>query len=278
MNESCPVNQSVEQTPQKEPRWRRRLKLGLLGVILVMGGFLALVVAPAVMEAREAARRSGCKCALKQFGLALHNYHAVHGCFPPAIVLGPDGQPWHSWRVLTLPYLECQPIYAKYRFDEPWDGPNNIRLLKEMPSIFACPSRPRETQASVLAAFMGLLGCAGHSPTIKQGLTSYAAALGPNCAFRGTQSVALSEFTDGPANTVLIGEATRTRIPWTKPEDVDIAFHARLGDAAGFSSPHAAGAHFLFADGMVRFVRATTPQTTIDALFTRNGGDQVGEY
>ena len=40
------------------------------------------------------------------------------------MVKGPDGRPWHSWRVLILknaphPYSE---LYNAYRFDEPWDG------------------------------------------------------------------------------------------------------------------------------------------------------------
>ena len=51
------------------------------------------------------------------------------------------GRPMHSWRVLILPFLEQQSLYEQYDFREPWDGPNNIQLLGNMPDVFSCPSR-----------------------------------------------------------------------------------------------------------------------------------------
>ena len=39
----------------------------------------------------------------------------------------------HSWRVLLLPYLDQLELYNAYRFDEPWDGPNNRLLADRMP-------------------------------------------------------------------------------------------------------------------------------------------------
>ena len=35
----------------------------------------------------------------------------------------------HSWRVLLLPYLDRSDLYKAYDFTEPWDGPNNRKLL-----------------------------------------------------------------------------------------------------------------------------------------------------
>ena len=42
----------------------------------------------------------------------------------------------YSWRVAILPYLEQNELYKRYNFDEPWDGPNNRKLLDQMPAIF----------------------------------------------------------------------------------------------------------------------------------------------
>ena len=174
--------------------------------------------------------------------------------------------------------LEQRELYDEYKFDEPWDGPNNRKLLEKMPAIFACPSRPCETKSATVLS-IGVLACSdGPAAVIANGYTSYAAVLGKDCAFRGTKPVNMQEITDGTSNTMLIGESTRTKIPWTKPEDIEVANHPTLGDPKGFSGPHDGGMLFLLADGAVRFINTTAPQATVDALFTRNGGELIPDF
>ena len=81
----------------------------LLVVIAIIGVLIALLL-PAVQAAREAARRIKCSNNLKQYGLALHNYHDIHKSFPPG---GTDwGQgPRISWQVRVLPFTEQNTIY-----------------------------------------------------------------------------------------------------------------------------------------------------------------------
>ena len=113
----------------------------LLVVIAIIAVLVSLLL-PAVQKVREAAARIKCANNLKQIGLALHNYHDIHGHFPAPAVLRNDSSPLLSWRVAILPYLGYQSLYERFRLDEPWDSVHNRALIAEMPREFACPAGP----------------------------------------------------------------------------------------------------------------------------------------
>jgi hypothetical protein len=108
----------------------------VVAAMLLVVAFYLLV--PAESSMSPSSRRSACRSNLKNIALALHNYHEDHGSYPPAYIADENGRPMHSWRILLLPYIERGDLYKQYRFDEPWDGPNNRKLASQMPGLYRC--------------------------------------------------------------------------------------------------------------------------------------------
>lgn len=216
---------------------------------------------------------------LKQIGLAMHNYHDATGSFPPAVVIGPDGKPWHSWRVLILPYLEQVSLYNQYDFSQPWDSPKNQAVLDKIPDVYRDP-----LQAQAAGPY-----------------TNYAALVGNRAAFlsegvrmtdprtvpmgRGPGRTSVVDFIDGTSLTVMAAIVDSERkIPWTKPEDVNVDEGLEIGKPNGLAAPvrtTAANGNelrqtlALFCDGSVRSIRADLPQPVLNALSTRNGREVI---
>jgi prepilin-type processing-associated H-X9-DG protein len=206
---------------------------------------------PAVGASREAARRAKCVNNLKQIELALFNYESTYGFFPPTVLYGPDGKTTYSWRVAILPFLENADLYNQYKFDEPWDGPNNSKLIARMPAVFNCPDDDE--------------GLASH-------FSSYFAPKGPDTLLSDRkEGTRIAEITDGTSNTIMIVEAKRP-IPWTKPEDVIFA-DGMPKDAIG--GLHPGGFNVGMGDGSVRFLRDTVNKVVLQALFSRSSGEVI---
>ncbi|MHB1036894.1 MAG: DUF1559 family PulG-like putative transporter [Pirellulales bacterium] len=201
-----------------------------LGVLVVCGGILAALLLPAVQAAREAARRAQCANNLKQISLALMNYHDANRCFPPAYIADKDGKPMHSWRVLILPYLEQKPLYDQYKFDEPWDGPNNRRLADLMPTIYACPSSPQ-----------------------LPGKTDYLAVVGPGFAFEGAKPMRMSDLKQGATNVITVVDVAGSATNWMEPRDLNVQDLRGLA-GQNLRGNHPAGANAAYADGHVSFL------------------------
>ena len=80
----------------------------LLVVIAIIGVLVALLL-PAVQAAREAARRTDCGNKLKQFGIALQNFHDTYLNFPPGTTDNDTDN--LAWGCYILPYLEQSAMY-----------------------------------------------------------------------------------------------------------------------------------------------------------------------
>ena len=95
----------------------------------VVGSNCGWAIGSGQARSRNAALRFQCSTRLKQIDLALHEYENRYHSFPPAYIADRNGKPMHSWRVLILPFLDETDVYNRYDFNEPWDGPNNRKLL-----------------------------------------------------------------------------------------------------------------------------------------------------
>ena len=204
---------------------------------------------------------------LKNIALALHNYHNDYGCFPPAYVADKNGRPMHSWRTLILPYLERRDIYDAYDFNEPWDGPNNIKLSDISFDYYHCPANKENGKA----------------------VTNYVAVVGSGTVWSGERGTKIEAITDGTNNTILLVELADTDIGWTEPRDITLEEamgKCAVDEVSVPSSKHHTEATYLFkslpiagciamADGSVRILHKRPSAEDLAALLSINGGESV---
>ena len=200
---------------------------------------------PAIQSARAAARRTQSANNMKQMGLAMHNYHAVHKKFPSTVMTAEDGKTKYSWQVALLPYLDQKPLFDAYDFTKPWDSENNLKILNRMPNVFRHPNEGAGVTTS-----------------------SYYALIGENTGLgNGDKAVGLRDIVDGSSNTALVFDAKRA-VPWTKPEDIKYSTDEDVPALGGYEP---GGFNVLLADGSVRFVAQSVDEKTLRAIISRNG-------
>jgi hypothetical protein len=238
-------------------------------VIVLLCWLLLGLLLPFYQEARDSNRRSSCWNNLRQLSLALRGYHQHYGCFPPAYVADKDGKPMHSWRVLILPFLEYRNVFDQYDFNEPWNGPQNRKLAKLRPRLFACPS-------DAVAA------------TPEKCITNYMAVVGAKTAWPGNTPTKLSDFASDGGNTILLVEVGGSDINWMEPRDLTFDEACRginKNVKMGISSPHGSDAGTFssskkvaiaaFADGNVHFLPEDVAPEDLESMLTRESANAV---
>jgi prepilin-type processing-associated H-X9-DG protein len=148
-------------------------------------------------------------------------------------------------------------VYDAYDFDENWNGPRNRLLANTHFDILCCPAEGQFVHAS----------------------TSYFAVVGPGTAWPGAEGSKLSEFKDGPENTILLVEVVGAGIGWAEPRDLHVtqmSFLINQNHGQGMCSNHPHGLNVLFADDHVEFLPETITPEELRALLTINGGEKIG--
>jgi hypothetical protein len=240
---------SAHGVPPRPFQFRLWHLLAAMGVISVM---LAVLV-PMWRMARERALRMQSANNLKMIAIGLHNYHDTWNSFPPACYSDASGKPVHSWRVLIAPFIEQGPIYNRYNFAEPWDGPNNSKVAGSPPPVFRSPAERRGTTLS----------------------TSYVAIVGPGTMWPGTLPFRIANITDGTSNTLMVVEISHSDIHWMEPRDLPVEeleewldpdHKPRLGGRIE-------GGLVALADGSVHFLPRDVAIERLRKLITPAGND-----
>lgn len=277
-------------------RVRRGFTLVELLVVIAIIGILVALLLPAIQYARESARRTQCQSNMHNIGIALHNFHDVHGSLPAGWVADvPEGEPGWGWGAHLLPYLEQQSLLEnEINLEEHIDEPANEAARKTVIPIYLCPSDANATDRILLTGL--------HAPLAEVGRSNYVGVFGTRAiednpsrgdgSFYHNSHTRFADILDGLSTTIVIGERSSklSGSTWVgmihgatdamarvvgSCDHVPNDPHAHFDD---FSSYHASGGNFILGDASVRMISDDIDLDVYRALATRSGGEPVPKY
>lgn len=271
----------------------------LLVVIAIIGVLIGLLL-PAIQAAREAARRMSCANKIRQWGVALHNYHDANLSLPPGCIY-PAG--W-DWRAMSLPYLEQSNLFDMVDFEldktcwQEGSLPEDHAAKKDF-GLFYCPSEPLAGQTTHwnnqdfhVTNYLGISDQKKTGQHLGRGKPGTAMEKGDG-TFYFDSDVEFREMTDGMSSCIIVGERGINEIdPWGYAicswSNRDAVLSTRIGLAPGnnwdiahdhhFWSYHPGGAHFMMADTSVHLINYDVSLKVIRALATIQGEEIIEDY
>ena len=180
---------------------RKRMAWAQWLLISAAIAFLGSRLVPSIIAPYPVAFGSSQLNNIRHICLACHNYEMAHGHWPPAYIADENGKPMHSWRVLILPFIEEQAVFDRYDFNEPWDGPNNSKLVDQL-------SNGNIFEMFPWADF--------------DGRTGIKLVTGQGTGFVRSQSPTMGDITVDTSNAILVVEDIKNPVNWMSPQDVAI--------------------------------------------------------
>lgn len=203
---------------------------------------------------RESARETQRLNNLRQILLAMLNYESAYRTYPARASTDDNGKPLLSWRVHILPFIQQNALYKKFKLDEPWDSPHNIKLVTKMPLIYGDPSsRSKEENEG--------------------GKTRYLVPVGSDTVFEKNEGTKIGDITDGTSNTIAVVCAPpEAAVIWTKP--VDWQVDPKAPKSVLFSQDRLK-VNVARCDGSVHTFDSQISDAKLNALLTKSGGEVI---
>ncbi len=251
-------------------------------VAMLVVGCLVCLLIPAVLRARESARRAECRNNLKQLANTLNCYNASIAKYPKGCQGDQLLQPEDRWSW----YLEIAPYWGHYGkpgidYDRPWNDPSLRPLMLHTwentqeghieydvplipPPVIQCPSAEKRTytDGQPFADYVGTAGIGPHAALLPRdspaaGMWSY------------DESTRSTDIRDGESNTLAATETSANNGCWLACGPVTVReFTLGKLPIGQFGGLHSNGSMGAYVDGHVEFISDDISSQVFAALLT----------